>query len=381
MTTAILGTFTVETCFAQEKSASYLTDPITHHVLLKDGDYWYDEGKAVPKEYAEQLIANEQLSKPVQEPDPRPAMQVPSQRQPVCQPQQIPAPKKQNEQTIPTSKEPFAVPERKPDEPEQPASTIEPIKTPQAVPPAVPKPSDKVAQEVIPTSAPHAVPGATPTVLNKKQELLVPTKIPMAVPEKTPVPLVTFDSLVPNKVPYAVPGATPTAINQKQELLVPTKIPMAIPSKIPTPLKQTEFSQPGIPVNAEPKVMTIVHPKEKEQIAALLSSKAMKTKNLDNGIHRQQKSNTPSRVKSIRKKLVQQKPKEPSKKNFDNTEERENTRLKHKQQINSYTAADNSYLPKTGENRLLSFLMQAVGIMVIGIAGLLFFRKKGRHEK
>lgn len=38
MTTAILGTFTVETCFAQEKSASYLTDPITHHVLLKDGD-------------------------------------------------------------------------------------------------------------------------------------------------------------------------------------------------------------------------------------------------------------------------------------------------------------------------------------------------------
>ena len=381
MTTAILGTFTVKTCFAQEKSASYLTDPITHHVLLKDGDYWYDEGKAVPKEYAEQLIANEHLSKPVQEPDPRPAMQVPSQRQPVCQPQQIPAPKKQNEQTIPTSKEPFAVPERKPDEPEHPASTIEPIKTPQAVPPAVPKPSDKVAQEVIPTSAPYAVPGATPTVINQKQEFLVPTKIPMAVPEKIPVPLVTFDSLVPNKVPYAVPGATPTAINQKQELLVPTKIPMAIPSKIPTPFNQTEFPQPGIPVNAEPKAMTIVHPKGKEQIAALPSSKATKTKNLDNGIHRQQKSNTPSRVKSIRKKLVQQRPKELSKKNFDNTEERENTRLNHKQQIKSYIAADNSYLPKTGENSLLSFLMQAVGIMVIGIAGLLFFRKKGRHEK
>ena len=405
-----------------------MTDPITHHVLLKDGDYWYDEGKAVPKEYAEQLIANEQLSKPVQEPDPRPTMQVPSQRQPVCQPQQIPAPKKQNEQTIPTSKEPFAVPEMKPEKSEQPASTIEPIKTPQAVPPAVPKPSGKVVQEVIPTSAPYAVPGATPTAINQKQELLVPTKIPMAVPEKIPAPLVTFDSLVPNKVPYAVPGATPTAINQKQELLVPTKIPMAlpekipaplvtfdslvpnkvpyaipgatptvinqkqeflvptkipmaVPSKIPTPLNQTEFPQPGIPVNAEPKAMTIVHPKGKEQIAALPSSKATTTKNLDNGIHRQQKSNTPSRVKSIRKILVQQKPKEPSKKNFDNTEERENTRLNHKQQINSYTAADNSYLPKTGENRLLSFLMQAVGIMVIGIAGLLFFRKKGRHEK
>ena len=428
MTTAILGTFTVKTCFAQEKSASYLTDPITHHVLLKDGDYWYDEGKAVPKEYAEQLIANEQLSKPVQEPDPRPTMQVPSQRQPVCQPQQIPVPKKQNEQTIPTSKEPFAVPEMKPEKSEQPASTIEPIKTPQAVPPAVPKPIGKVAQEVIPMSAPHAVPGATPTAINQKQELLVPTKIPMAIPEKIPAPLVTFDSLVPNKVPYAVPGATPTAINQKQELLVPTKIPMAVPekipaplvtfdylvpnkvpyaipdatptvinqkqeilvptkipmavpSKIPTPLNQTEFPQPGIPVNAEPKAMTIVHPKGKEQIAALPSSKATTTKNLDNGIHRQQKSNTPSRVKSIRKILVQQKPKEPSKKNFDNTEERENTRLNHKQQINSYTAADNSYLPKTGENRLLSFLMQAVGIMVIGIAGLLFFRKKGRHEK
>ena len=303
MTTAILGTFTVKTCFAQEKSASFLTDPITHHVLLKDGDYWYDEGKVVPKEYAEQLIANEQLSKPTQEPAPHPTMQVPSQKQPVCQPQQIPALKKQNEQTIPTSKEPFAVPEMKPDEPEQPASTIEPIKTPQAVPPAVPKPSGKVAQEVIPTSAPHAVPGATPTVINKKQELLVPTKIPMAVPEKIPVPLVTFDSLVPNKVPYAVPGATPTAIDQKQELLVPTKIPMAIPSKIPTPLNQTEFSQPGIPVNVEPKAMTIVHPKGKEQIAALPSSKATKTKNLDNGIHRQQKSNTPSRVKSIRKNL------------------------------------------------------------------------------
>ena len=428
MTTAILGTFTVKTCFAQEKSASYLTDPITHHVLLKDGDYWYDEGKAVPKEYAEQLIANEQLSKPTQEPAPHPTMQVPSQKQPVCQPQQIPALKKQNEQTIPTSKEPFAVPEMKPDEPEQPASTIEPIKTPQAVPPAVPKPSGKVAQEVIPTSAPHAVPGATPTVINKKQELLVPTKtpiavpekipaplvpidslvpnkvpyavpsatppvinqkqellvptkIPMAVPEKIPVPLVTFDSLVPNKVPYAVPGATPTAINQKQELLVPTKIPMAVPSKIPTPSNQTEFPQPGIPVNAEPKAMTIVHPKGKEQIAALPSSKATKTKNLDNDIHRQQKSNAPSRVKSIRKKLVQQRPKELSKKNFDNTEERENTRLNHKQQIKSYTAADNSYLPKTGENSLLSFLMQAVGIMVIGIAGLLFFRKKGRYEK
>ncbi|MFS1085658.1 LPXTG cell wall anchor domain-containing protein [Enterococcus casseliflavus] len=428
MTTAILGTFTVETCFAQEKSASYLTDPITHHVLLKDGDYWYDEGKAVPKEYAEQLIANEQLSKPVQEPDPRPTIQVPSQRQPVCQPQQIPAPKKQNEQTIPTSKEPFAVPERKPDEPEQPASTIEPIKTPQAVPPAVPKPSGKVAQEVIPTSAPYAVPSATPTAINQKQEFLVPTKTPtavpekipaplvtfdslvpnkvpyavpgatppvinqkqeflvptntpMAVPEKIPVPLVTIDSLVPNKVPYAVPGATPTAIDQKQEFLVPTKIPMAIPSKIPTPLNQTEFPQPGIPVNAEPKAMTIVHPNGKEQIAALPSSKATKTKNLDNDIHRQQKSNAPSRVKSIRKKLVQQKPKEPSKKNFDNTEERENTRLNHKQQIKSYIAADNSYLPKTGENSLLSFLMQAVGIMVIGIAGLLFFRKKGRHEK
>ncbi|MEQ6996743.1 LPXTG cell wall anchor domain-containing protein [Enterococcus casseliflavus] len=376
MTTAILGTFTVETCFAQEKSASYLTDPITHHVLLKDGDYWYDEGKAVPKEYAEQLIANEQLSKPVQEPDPRPTIQVPSQRQPVCQPQQIPAPKKQNEQTIPTSKEPFAVPEMKPEKSEQPASTIEPIKTPQAVPPAVPKPSGKVAQVVIPTSAPHAVPGATPTAINQKQEVLVPTKIPMAVPEKIPVPLVTFDSLVPNKVPYAVPGATPTAINQKQEFLVPTKIPMAIPSKIPTPSNQTEFPQPGIPVNAEPKAMTIVHPNGKEQIAALPSSKATKTKNLDNDIHRQQKSNAPSRVKSIRKKLVQQKPKEPSKKNFDNNEERENTRLNHKQQIKSYIAADNSYLPKTGENSLLSFLMQAVGIMVIGSAGLLFFRKK-----
>ena len=203
----------------------------------------------------------------------------------------------------------------------------------------------------------------------------------MAVPEKIPAPLVTFDSLVPNKVPYAVPGATPTAINQNQEFLVPTKIPMAGPSKIPTPLSQTEFPQPGIPVNAEPKALTIVHPNGKEQTAALPSSKAMKTKNLDNGIHRQQKSNTPSRVKSIRKKLVQQKPKDPSKKNFDNTEEREKTRLNHKQQINSYTAADNRYLPKTGENRLLSFLMQAVGIMVIGIAGLLFFRKKGRHEK
>ncbi|WP_213355050.1 LPXTG cell wall anchor domain-containing protein [Enterococcus casseliflavus] len=475
MTTAILGTFTVKTCFAQEKSASYLTDPITHHVLLKDGEYWYDEGKSVPKEYADQLIANEQLSKPTQEPDPHPTMQVPSQKQPVCQPQQIPAPKKQNEQTIPTSKEPFGVPEMKPEESKQPASTIEPIKTPQAVPLAVPKPSGKVAQEVIPTSAPHAVPGATPTVINQKQEslvptktpiavpekipaplvtfdylvpnkvpyavpgatptainqkqeFLVPTKIPMAVPEKipaplvtfdslvpnkvpyavpsatptvidlkqeflvptnapiavpekSPTPLVTFDSLVPNKIPYAVPGATPTAINQNQEFLVPTKIPMAIPSKIPTPLNQTEFPQPGIPVNGEPKALTIVHPKEKEQIAALPSSKAMKTKNLDNGIHRQQKSNTPSRVKSIRKKLVQQKPKEPSKKNFDNNEERENTRLNHKQQINSYTTADNSYLPKTGENRLLSFLMQAVGIMVIGIAGLLFFRKKGRHEK
>ena len=428
MTTAILGTFTVKTCFAQEKSASYLTDPITHHVLLKDGDYWYDEGKAVPKEHAEQLIANEQLSKPTQEPDPHPTMQVPSQKQPVCQPQQIPAPKKQNEQTIPTSKEPFAVPEMKPEKSEQPASTIEPIKTPQAVPPAVPKPSGKVAQEVIPTSAPHAVPGATPTVINKmqellvptktpiavpekipaplvpidslvpnkvpyavpgatptvinqNQELLVPTKIPMAVPEKIPAPLVTIDSLVPNKVPYAVPGATPTAINQKQELLVPTKIPMAVPSKIPTPSNQTEFPQPVIPVNAEPKAMTIVHPKGKEQIAALPSSKATKTKNLDNDIHRQQKSNAPSRVKSIRKKLVQQRPKELSKKNFDNTEERENTRLNHKQQIKSYTAADNSYLPKTGENSLLSFLMQAVGIMVIGIAGLLFFRKKGRHEK
>ena len=428
MTTAILGTFTVKTCFAQEKSASYLTDPITHHVLLKDGDYWYDEGKAVPKEHAEQLIANEQLSKPTQEPDPHPTMQVPSQKQPVCQPQQIPAPKKQNEQTIPTSKEPFTVPEMKPEKSEQPASTIEPIKTPQAVPPAVPKPSDKVAQEVIPTSAPHAVPGATPTVINKmqellvptktpiavpekipvplvpidslvpnkvpyavpgatptvinqNQELLVPTKIPMAVPEKIPAPLVTIDSLVPNKVPYAVPGATPTAINQKQELLVPTKIPMAVPSKIPTPSNQTEFPQPVVPVNAEPKAMTIVHPKGKEQIAALPSSKATKTKNLDNDIHRQQKSNAPSRVKSIRKKLVQQRPKELSKKNFDNTEERENTRLNHKQQIKSYTAADNSYLPKTGENSLLSFLMQAVGIMVIGIAGLLFFRKKGRHEK
>ncbi|MGF2151505.1 hypothetical protein ACQUFB_09530 [Enterococcus casseliflavus] len=428
MTTAILGTFTVKTCFAQEKSASYLTDPITNHVLLKDGDYWYDEGKVVPKEYAEQLIANEQLSKPVQEPDPRPTMQVPSQRQPVCQPQQIPAPKKQNEQTIPTSKEPIAVPEMKPEKSEQPASTIEPIKTPQAVPPAVLKPSGKVAQEVIPTSAPHAVPGATPTVINQKQEFLVPTKIPMAVPEKIPAPLVTFDSLVPNKVPYAVPGATPTVINQKQEFLVPTKIPMAVPekipaplvtfdslvpnkvpyavpgatptvinqkqeflvptkipmavpSKIPTPLNQTEFPQPGIPVNAEPKAMTIVHPKGKEQIAALPLSKATTTKNLNNGIHRQQKSSTPSRVKSIRKKLVQQKPKEPSKKNFDNTEERENTRLNHKQQINSYTATDNSYLPKTGENRLLSFLMQAVWIMVIGITGLLFFRKKGRHEK
>ncbi|MGL9807201.1 LPXTG cell wall anchor domain-containing protein [Enterococcus sp. DIV0970a] len=428
MTTAILGTFTVKTCFAQEKSASFLTDPITHHVLLKDGDYWYDEGKVVPKEYAEQLIANEQLSKPTQEPAPHPTMQVPSQKQPVCQPQQIPALKKQNEQTIPTSKEPFAVPEMKPDEPEQPASTIEPIKTPQAVPPAVPKPSGKVAQEVIPTSAPHAVPGATPTLINKKQkllvptktpiavpekipaplvpidslvpnkvpyavpsatppvinqkqELLVPTKIPMAVPEKIPAPLVPIDSLVPNKVPYAVPGATPTVINQKQEFLVPMKIPMAVPSKIPTPLNQTEFPQPGIPVNAEPKAMTIVHPNGKEQIAALPSSKATTTKNLDNGIHRQQKSNTPSRVKSIRKKLVQQRPKELSKKNFDNTEERENTRLNHKQQIKSYTAADNSYLPKTGENSLLSFLMQAVGIMVIGIAGLLFFRKKGRHEK
>jgi len=475
MTTAILGTFTVKTCFAQEKSASYLTDSITHHVLLKDGDYWYDEGKAVPKEYAEQLIANEQLSKPVQEPDPRPTMQVPSQRQLVCQPQQIPALKKQNEQTVPLSKEPFAVPEMKPDKPEQQGSTEEPRRTPQAVPPAVPKPSGKVEQEVVPTSAPYAVPdepavssikkkddsvptkapiavpekipaplvtfdslvpnkipyavpgatptlinqkqeflvptktpiavpekipvplvitdslvpnkvpyavpGATPTLINQKQEFLVPTKTPIAVPEKSPTPLVTFDSLVPNQIPYAVPGATPTAINQNQEFLVPTKTPMAVPRKIPTSLNQTEFPQPGIPVNAEPKALTIVHPNGKEQIAALPSSKAMKTKNLDNGIHRQQKSNTPSRVKSIRKKLVQQKPKEPSKKNFDNTEERENNRLNHKQQINSYTAADNSYLPKTGENRLLSFLMQAVGIMVIGIAGLLFFRKKGRHEK
>ncbi|MBE6170889.1 MAG: LPXTG cell wall anchor domain-containing protein [Enterococcus casseliflavus] len=218
-------------------------------------------------------------------------------------------------------------------------------------------------------------------MINQKQEFLVPTKIPMAVPEKIPAPLVTFDSLVPNQIPYAEPGATPTAINQKQEFLVPTKIPMAGPSKIPTPLSQTEFPQPGIPVNAEPKALTIVHPNGKEQIAALPSSEAMKTKNLDNGIHRQQKSNTPSRVKSIRKNLVQQKPKEPSKKSFDNNEEREKTRLNHKQQINSYTVADNRYLPKTGENRLLSFLMQAVGIMVIGIAGLLFFRKKGRHEK
>ncbi|MGL9788415.1 LPXTG cell wall anchor domain-containing protein [Enterococcus casseliflavus] len=475
VTTAILGTFTVETCFAQEKDPSYLTDPTTHHVLLKDGDYWYDEGKAVPKEYAEQLIANEQLSKPAQAPDPHPTLQVPSQRQPACEPQQIPALKKQNEQTVPLSKEPFPVPEIKPDNPEQQGSTEEPRRTPQAVPPAVPKPSGKVEQEVVPTSAPYAVPdepavssikkkddsvptkapiavpekipvplvtfdslvsnkvpyavpGATPTAINQNQEFLVPTKIPMAVPEKIPAPLVTFDSLVPNKVPYAVPGATPTAINQKQEFLVPTKapmtvpeksptplvtfdslmpnkipyavpgatptainqnqeflvptkIPMAVPSKIPTPLSQTEFPQPGIPVNAEPKALTIVHPNGKEQIAALPSSEAMKTKNLDNGIHRQQKSNTPSRVKSIRKKLVQQKPKEPSKKNFDNNEEREKTRLNHKQQINSYTAADNRYLPKTGEDRLLSFLMQAVGIMVIGIAGLLFFRKKGRHEK
>ena len=428
MTTAILGTFTVETCFAQEKDPSYLTDPTTHHVLLKDGDYWYDEGKAVSKEYAEQLIANEQLSKPAQAPDPHPTLQVPSQRQPACEPQQIPALKKQNEQTVPLSKEPFAVPEMKPDKPEQQGSTEEPRRTPQAVPPAVPKPSGKVEQEVVPTSAPYAVPdepavssikkkddsfptkapiavpeksptplvtfdslmpnkipyavpSATPTVINQKQEFLVPTKIPMTVPEKIPVPLLTFDSLVPNQIPYAVPGATPTAINQNQEFLVPTKIPMAVPSKIPTPLSQTEFPQPGIPANAEPKALTIVHPNGKEQIAALPSSKAMKTKNLDNGIHRQQKSNTPSRVKSIRKKLVQQKPKDPSKKNFDNNEEREKTRLNHKQQINSYTAADNRYLPKTGENRLLSFLMQAVGIMVIGIAGLLFFRKKGRHEK
>ena len=428
MTTAILGTFTVETCFAQEKDPSYLTDPTTHHVLLKDGDYWYDEGKAVSKEYAEQLIANEQLSKPAQAPDPHPTLQVPSQRQPACEPQQIPALKKQNEQTVPLSKEPFAVPEMKPDKPEQQGSTEEPRRTPQAVPPAVPKPSGKVEQEVVPTSAPYAVPdepavssikkkddsfptkapiavpeksptplvtfdslmpnkipyavpSATPTVINQKQEFLVPTKAPMTVPEKSPTPLVTFDSLVPNKVPYAVPSAKPTLIDQKQEFLVPTKIPMAVPSKIPTPLSQTEFPQPGIPANAEPKALTIVHPNGKEQIAALPSSKAMKTKNLDNGIHRQQKSNTPSRVKSIRKKLVQQKPKDPSKKNFDNNEEREKTRLNHKQQINSYTAADNRYLPKTGENRLLSFLMQAVGIMVIGIAGLLFFRKKGRHEK
>ena len=249
-----------------------------------------------------------------------------------------------------------------------------------AVPEKIPVPLVTI-DSMVPNKVPYAVPSATPTAINQKQELLVPTKIPMAVPEKIPVPLVTIDSLVPNKVPYAVPGATPTAINQKQELLVPTKIPMAIPSKIPTPLNQTKFPQPGIPVNAEPKAMTIVHPKGKEQIAALPSSKATKTKNLDNGIHRQQKSNTPSRVKSIRKKLVQQRPKEPSKKNFDNTKERENIRLNHKQQINSYTAAVNSYLPKTGENRFLSFLMQAVGIMVIGIAGLLFFRKKGRHEK
>ncbi|MBE9906796.1 hypothetical protein [Enterococcus casseliflavus] len=381
MTTAILGTFTVETCFAQEKDPSYLTDPTTHHVLLKDGDYWYDEGKAVPKEYAEQLIANEQLSKPAQAPDPHPTLQVPSQRQPACEPQQIPALKKQNEQTVPLSKEPFAVPEMKPDKPEQQGSTEEPRRTPQAVPPAVPKPSRKVEQEVVPTSAPYAVPDEPAVSSIKKKDDSVPTKAPMAVPEKIPAPLVTFDSLVPNKVPYAVPGATPTAINQNQEFLVPTKIPMAVPSKIPTPLSQTEFPQPGIPVNAEPKALTIVHPNGKEQIAALPSSEAMKTKNLDNGIHRQQKSNTPSRVKSIRKKLVQQKPKEPSKKNFDNNEERENTRLNHKQQTISYAAVDNSYLPKTGENRLLSFLMQAVGIMVIGIAGLLFFRKKGRHEK
>ncbi|MGF2077868.1 hypothetical protein ACQUE6_08620 [Enterococcus casseliflavus] len=381
MTTAILGTFTVETCFAQEKDPSYLTDPTTHHVLLKDGDYWYDEGKVVPKEYAEQLIANEQLSKPAQAPDPHPTLQVPSQRQPACEPQQIPALKKQNEQTVPLSKEPFAVPEMKPDKPEQQGSTEEPRRTPQAVPPAVPKPSGKVEQEVVPTSAPYAVPDEPAVSSIKKKDDSVPTKAPIAVPEKSPTPLVTFDSLVPNRIPYAVPGSTPTLINQKQEFLVPTKIPMAGPSKIPTPLSQTEFPQPGIPVNAEPKALTIVHPNGKEQIAALPSSEAMKTKNLDNGIHRQQKSNTPSRVKSIRKKLVQQKPKEPSKKSFDNNEEREKTRLNHKQQINSYTAADNRYLPKTGENRLLSFLMQAVGIMVIGIAGLLFFRKKGRHEK
>lgn len=381
MTTAILGTFTVDTCFAQEKDPSYLTDPTTHHVLLKDGDYWYDEGKVVPKEYAEQLIANEQLSKPAQAPDPHPTLQVPSQRQPACEPQQIPALKKQNEQTVPLSKEPFAVPEMKPDKPEQQGSTEEPRRTPQAVPPAVPKPSGKVEQEVVPTSAPYAVPDEPAVSSIKKKDDSVPTKAPIAVPEKSPTPLVTFDSLVPNRIPYAVPGSTPTLINQKQEFLVPTKIPMAGPSKIPTPLSQTEFPQPGIPVNAEPKALTIVHPNGKEQIAALPSSEAMKTKNWDNGIHRQQKSNTPSRVKSIRKKLVQQKPKEPSKKSFDNNEEREKTRLNHKQQINSYTAADNRYLPKTGENRLLSFLMQAVGIMVIGIAGLLFFRKKGRHEK
>ncbi len=381
MTTAILGTFTVETCFAQEKDPSYLTDPTTHHVLLKDGDYWYDEGKVVPKEYAEQLIANEQLSKPAQAPDPHPTLQVPSQRQPACEPQQISALKKQNEQTVPLSKEPFAVPEMKPDKPEQQGSTEEPRRTPQAVPPAVPKPSGKVEQEVVPTSAPYAVPDEPAVSSIKKKDDSVPTKAPIAVPEKSPTPLVTFDSLVPNRIPYAVPGSTPTLINQKQEFLVPTKIPMAGPSKIPTPLSQTEFPQPGIPVNAEPKALTIGHPNGKEQIAALPSSEAMKTKNLDNGIHRQQKSNTPSSVKSLRNKLVQQKPKEPSKKSFDNNEEREKTRLNHKQQINSYTAADNRYLPKTGENRLLSFLMQAVGIMVIGIAGLLFFRKKGRHEK
>ncbi|MFR3687564.1 MAG: hypothetical protein ACLTXM_21305 [Enterococcus sp.] len=104
MTTAILGTFTVKTCFAQEKSASYLTDPITHHVLLKDGDYWYDEGKAVPKEYAEQLIANEQLSKPVQEPD---LIQVPYDN--CLQPQQYHA-EKTNEQTILIKR---TIPERK----------------------------------------------------------------------------------------------------------------------------------------------------------------------------------------------------------------------------------------------------------------------------
>lgn len=49
MTTAILGTFTVETCLAQEKSASYLTDPITHHVLIKKVIIGMTKAKPFPR--------------------------------------------------------------------------------------------------------------------------------------------------------------------------------------------------------------------------------------------------------------------------------------------------------------------------------------------